>query len=471
MAAIDLARWQFAITTVYHFLFVPLSIGLAYLVAFMETVYVVKDDERFKQLAKFWGKLFMLNFAVGVVTGIIQEFQFGMNWSDYSRFVGDIFGGPLAVEALVSFFLESTFIGIWIFGWERLPKKIHLLAIWMVAIGTTISAFWILTANAWMQEPVGFIVQNGHAVMNDFGALLMTKQLWTEFPHVIFGALATGAFFVTGVSSYQLLRKYEVQLFKISLTIGLIVAFFSSLLVAIAGHDQAQHLMVNQPMKMAASEALWDTSGKSAPWTVFASIDTEHQKNSFAFEVPGLLSMLAYNKFEGQVKGIHQLQREYVQKYGPGDYVPPVKTTFWSFRIMVVTGSLMILLGLYGIVKILLDQMERLTIFLKILLWSIPLPFIANSSGWIMTEIGRQPWGVFGFLKTADGVSPTVTAGMIWTSMIGFTVIYGLLAAALIKLFVHFIKKGVPAQTTLNGQEERAEQPSKSAFGSTAEVI
>lgn len=450
MDHLDLARLQFGITTVYHFLFVPLTIGLVYLIAILHTAYVIKNDDSYKRMAQFWGKLFLLNFAVGVVTGILQEFQFGMNWSAYSRYVGAVFGGPLAVEALVSFFLESTFLGVWIFGWDRLPKKAHLASIWLVAVGTTLSALWILTANSFMQEPVGMVIRNGRAEMTDFFALLGSEQLWVEFPHVIFGALATGALFMTGVSAYKLLRKQEVDLFKPSFSIGIIVALVSSILVAVVGHGQAQHLMSAQPMKMAASEALWETTGDSAPWTVFASIDPKEKQNSLEIQVPYALSILAYNKLHGSVKGINELQKEYEAKYGPGDYVPPVRTTFWSFRIMVAAGSLMILLALFGAIAVIRNKLENNRWFLKIMIWAIALPYIANTTGWIMTEVGRQPWIVFGYQKTADGVSPTVSAGLVLTSLIGFTLVYGILAAALVYLYVHFIRKGTDADSTIH---------------------
>ncbi|MFD0960426.1 cytochrome ubiquinol oxidase subunit I [Paenibacillus chungangensis] len=446
MEAVDLARWQFGITTIYHFLFVPLSIGLAYLIAVMQTMYVVKKDDKFKEMAQFWGKIFLLNFAVGIVTGIMQEFQFGMNWADYSRFVGAVFGGPLAVEALVSFFLESTFLGIWIFGWDRLPKKVHLACIWLVAFAATLSALWILSANSFMQEPVGYEIVNGRAEMTDFFALLGNPQLWVEFPHVIFGALSTGALFVTGISAYQILRKRRTDMFKTSFSIGIVVALVSSLLTAFAGHDQAQHLMSSQPMKMAASEALWETSGDSAPWTLIATIDPEKQENGFQIDIPYALSILAYNKLEGKVPGMLELQKEYEQKYGPGDYIPPVRTTFWSFRIMVGAGMLMILLSLIGTVAVLRNKLDNYRRYLKWMTPAIALPFIANTSGWIMTEVGRQPWIVFGLQKTEDGVSPLVTPGMVATSLIGFTVVYGILAAVFIYLVVHTVRKDGSAE-------------------------
>jgi cytochrome bd ubiquinol oxidase subunit I len=451
LEALDLARWQFGITTVYHFLFVPLSIGLVFLISILHTVYVVKNDDNYKRMAQFWGKLFLLNFAVGVVTGIMQEFQFGMNWSDYSRFVGAVFGGPLAVEALVSFFLESTFLGVWIFGWDKLNKKVHLASIWLVAIGTTLSALWILTANSFMQEPVGMEIRNGRAEMTDFFALLGNKQLWVEFPHVIFGALATGAFFMVGISAYKLARKQETEMFKPSFQLGIVVALISSIMVALVGHSQAQHLIESQPMKMAASEGLWETTGDSAPFTVFAWIDPKKKENSAELQIPSVLSILAYNKLHGSVKGMNELNEEYQAKYGPGNYIPPVRTTFWSFRIMVGSGSLMILLALYGTIAMVRNRLLKGTLYLKFMVWAIALPFIANSAGWIMTEVGRQPWVVFGLQKTSDGVSPTVPAGMVLTSLIGFTVIYAILAAVLVYLFVHFIRKGVAAGGDLHG--------------------
>lgn len=447
MEALDLARWQFAITTIYHFLFVPLSIGLAYLIAYMQTMYVVKNDETYKQMAKFWGKLFLLNFAVGVVTGIMQEFQFGMNWADYSRFVGAVFGGPLAVEALVSFFLESTFLGIWIFGWDKLPKRVHLASIWLVAIAATLSALWILSANAFMQEPVGYVINNGRAEMTSFFALLGNKQLWVEFPHVIYAALLTGSLFVTGISAYKMLRKQQIDLFRKSFNIAIVVALASSLLVALSGHSQAQHLMEAQPMKMAASEGLWETTGEHAPWTVFSLIDPEKQENKYELQIPYALSILSYNSLSGSVPGMLELQEQYEQQYGPGNYIPPVRTTFWSFRIMVGAGGLMIILSIIGAVAVARKRLEHWRGYLKLMIPAIFLPFIANTSGWIMTEVGRQPWIVFGLQKTEEGVSPLVSSGMVGTTLIGFTVVYGILAAVFIYLVVHFVKKGPEPET------------------------
>jgi len=447
MDPVMLARIQFASTTIFHFIFVPISIGLAFLIAVMETMYVVKGQDVYKRMAKFWGKLFLINFAVGVVTGILQEFQFGMNWSDYSRFVGDVFGAPLAIEALLAFFLESTFIGLWIFGWDRLSKKVHLLSIWLVSFGTLMSAFWILAANSFMQRPVGFEINNGRAEMNDFFALITNGQLLVEFPHTIFGALATGAFLVAGVSAYKLMKKQDVDFFKKSFNLAIVVGLLTSILVAVFGHQQAQYLVQTQPMKMAAAEGLWETSEDPAPWTVFASIDPEKQENSAEFKIPYLLSFLSYSEFSGEVTGMKELQSQYEQEYGPGDYIPPVRTTFWSFRIMVAAGTAMILLGLYGAWLMLRKKVEQAgKWFLSMMLFGISLPIIANSSGWIMTEIGRQPWTVFGLITTENSISPNVSGGSILFSLIVFTAIYAVLAAVMAYLFVKVIKKGPYAE-------------------------
>ncbi|WP_243292795.1 cytochrome ubiquinol oxidase subunit I [Bacillus sp. FJAT-47783] len=442
MSELFLARLQFGSTTIFHFLFVPMSIGLVFMVALMETLYVIKNEDVYKKMAKFWGHLFLINFAVGVVTGIIQEFQFGMNWSEYSRFVGDVFGAPLAIEALLAFFMESTFIGLWIFGWDRLSKKVHLLCIWLVSIGTMLSAFWILAANSFMQEPVGLVIRNGRAEMNDFFALMTNPQLLVEFPHTIFGALATGAFFIGGVSAYKLLKKQEVAIFTKSFNMAMVVALISGLGIAFSGHAQAQHLMESQPMKMAASEALWEDSDDPAPWTVFANIDVEKQENSFELSVPYALSYLAYEEFSGKVPGMLTLQKEYEEKYGPGNYIPPVKTTFWSFRIMVGAGMVMILAAALGLWWNFRERLMEKSLFLKTMVALISFPFLANTAGWIMTEIGRQPWTVFGYMTTSASVSPNVSAESLLFSFIAFTTIYLILAIVLVFLFVREIKKG-----------------------------
>ncbi len=446
MDALSLARTQFAVTTIFHFLFVPLTIGLALVVAIMETVYVRTKNPQYKKMVQYWGRLFLINFAVGVVTGIIQEFQFGMNWSNYSRFVGDVFGAPLAVEALLAFFLESTFIGIWIFGWDRLRPSVHALAMWLVAIGTSISAFWILTANSFMQEPTGYSIVHGRAEMTNFFALLGNPQVWVEFPHAIYASFTTAAFFVAGISAYFLLRKKHIEIFRSSLKIAVVLGAVASILLAVNGDAQAKHLVVAQPMKMAAAEAVWHTTTGPAAWNIIAGIDQSGGRNTFAIQIPRVLSLLdGTNHFTG----IDELQAQEVQKYGPGNYIPPVATTFWSFRVMVLTGGILILLALYGVYLLARRHaFEGRTRYLKLLPWAMALPYIANTSGWIMTEIGRQPWVVYGLQSTAQGVSNTVPAGDVATTLIGFTLIFVIIAAAEVYLMVKYAKAGPDAEPT-----------------------
>ncbi len=440
MDAVTLARWQFGITTVYHFFFVPLTLGLVILVATMQSMYYRTNDEIYNKMTKFWGKLFVINFAMGVATGIVQEFQFGMNWSEYSRFVGDIFGAPLAMEALMAFFLESVFLGLWLFGEEKLSKGVHLLAIWLVAFGSTMSAFWILVANSFMQQPVGYVLRNGRAEMTDFFALVTNPHVFLQFPHVIFSGLTTGAFFVLAISSYHLLKGGDnVELFRRSFRIGIVAAVIGTLAVGLFGDAQGKHLIVAQPMKMAAAEALWETEDP-ADLALFAIINEAEQRNSLEVEVPYLLSFMSYNKFSGQVKGLKQLQAEYEKQYGPGNYIPPVTISFWTFRTMVGIGTLLIGLALLGAFLEWRGRLEQTPLYLKGMVGSFILPYVANSSGWLLTELGRQPWIVFGLQRTSEAVSPNVTPAMLLTSLIGFTVLYGALMVADVYLLVKFAR-------------------------------
>jgi len=446
MEALALARWQFAITTVYHFFFVPLTIGLGIVVALMETLYVVRGDEVYKRMTKFWGKLFVINFAMGVVTGIVMEFQFGMNWSEYSRFVGDIFGVPLAIEALLAFFLESTFLGIWIFGWDRLPKGLHAAAIWLVAIGSVFSAFWILVANSFMQEPVGYVLSNGRAEMADFGALVTSPHVWIQFSHVLFAGVSTAGFFTLGISAYHLWKKSQDQeVFQRSFRVAVVYALVGSVMVGLIGHTQGQYVHEVQPMKLAAAEALWQTE-QPASFSIFTLGDLSGKKEIFSIRIPGVLSLLTCNNLTCQVKGINELQAEFVQKYGPGDYVPFLPFTYWSFRGMVGAGLLMILLAGIGLYLVLAEKTGHHPRFLKLLLWAIPLPYLANSSGWLLAETGRQPWVVYGLMKTADGVSQVVSPGTVLFSMFAFTVVYGVLMAVDVYLLAKYARKGVAGE-------------------------
>lgn len=449
MDQLGLARLQFGVTTVYHFLFVPLTIGLAFLIAIMETIYVRTGKEEYRPLIQFWGRLFLINFAVGVVTGLLQEFQFGMDWANYSRFVGDIFGAPLAVEALLAFFMESTFIGVWNFGWDRLSKKVHLLAIWLVAIGTMTSGFWILTANSFMQEPVGYQMVHGTAQMVSFGALLTNPQLWVEFPHTILASYLTASFFVLAISSYQLLRHHYPELFKFSFRLASIVGLISAVLVIVVGDLQATHLETSQPMKLAAAEALWNTTSQHAPWSVFAIVDGKTQKDYAQIQIPDMLSILAYKRLSGAVQGIHQVQAEYVKKYGPGNYVPPVAPVYYAFRLMIFAGTAMLALVAYAVYLLKKARFSEKRWFLRLLEWSLILPYLANSAGWIMTEVGRQPWVVYGLLSTAHGVSSpqSVSAADIALSLSAFALVYGSMAVAAIYLFRKYTFMGLDPTT------------------------
>ena len=383
MDALALARLQFAVTTVYHFFFVPLTLGLGLIVAGMETAYVRTRNPTYKRMTLFWGRLFLINFAMGVVTGIVQEFQFGLNWSSYSRFMGDIFGAPLAIEALLAFFLESTFLGVWIFGWDRLSPKAHAASIWLAAIGANISAFWILVANSFMQEPVGYVLRNGRAEMTDFVALITNPHVLAQYPHVIFSGLSTAAFFVLGVSAYRILRKGPEQDFFVqSLKIAVVVGAVASILVVGVGHTQAQHAVATQPMKMAAAEALWNSEDPAA-LSLFTIGDERGRRDVFTIRIGAMLSLLSYGNTVGEVQGINDLQKAYERKYGPGDYVPPVAISYWSFRIMVGAGFAMLALAL---VATYLSRTGRPlpTRLYQLLVLGIALPYLANTTGWLL---------------------------------------------------------------------------------------
>lgn len=437
MDAVILARLQFAITTVYHFFFVPLTLGLSVLIAIMETIYVRTGNEAWKRAVKFWGKLFLINFAMGVATGIVQEFQFGMNWSEYSRFMGDIFGAPLAIEALLAFYIESTFLGVWIFGWDKLSPKTHALMAWLVAIGSNLSALWILIANSFMQEPVGYVLRNGRAEMSDFLALVTNPHVFYQWGHVFTGAITAAGFFVAGISAWHLLRKSDNgDIFLRSFRLAATYALIGTVLVTIVGHAQAQHMVKVQPMKMAAAEALWESENPASMSLITIGNEAE-RRDVFAVKVPRLLSFLAYNRFSGEVKGIKNLQQEYEQTYGPGNYVPPVAISYWTFRLMIGAGTLMLLLGLWAQWAVMKNRVAASPLLLKLMVWGIGLPFFAISTGWIFTEIARQPWIVFGLQKTVDGVSPTVPAGNVLFSLLAFTLLY----AALMVVDVYLLKK------------------------------
>jgi cytochrome d ubiquinol oxidase subunit I len=439
MLPLTLARLQFAITTVYHFFFVPLTLGLSILVAIMETNYVRTGDERWRRMTKFWGKLFLINFAMGVVTGIVQEFQFGMNWSEYSRYVGDIFGAPLAIEALLAFFLESTFLGVWIFGWDRLSKRLHAGVMWLVAIGSNLSALWILIANSWMQNPVGYTIVNGRAVMTDFGALVTNPHVWLQWPHVFFSGLATAGFFVLGIAAYRLWRRdRDSEAFQKSFRLAAVVAIIGAVMVGLIGHQQAQYMVRTQPMKMAAAEALYN-SEDPAGLSLLTITKPGSQDLLVDIRIPRMLSLLSYNRLSGEVQGINQLQAQYEAQYGAGNFVPIVPITYWSFRVMVGAGVLMIGLAAWALI---LALRKRFTpgIFLRWLPLAIALPYLANSAGWLLTELGRQPWIVVGLMKTEQGVSVAVSSTEVALSFVTYTLVYAALIVANVYLLAKYAK-------------------------------
>ena len=465
MEALELARWQFAITTIYHFFFVPVSIGMAAFVAGCQTAHYRTGKAVYDRMARFWGKLFLVVFALGVVTGIVQEFQFGMNWSTYSRYVGDIFGAPLAMEGLLAFFIESTFLGLWIFGRDRMSPRLHLACIWMVAFGTLVSAYFILAANSWMQHPVGYEIDaaTGKAQLTSIWAVLTNSTVLLAFPHTIFAAWATAGMVIVGVSAWHLRRdNADVAVFRPSIKTALAVVLVGMLLTSLSGHFQADLIMEQQPMKMAAAEALFETQD-NAPLSLFATGDLtpNPERTNVDVEVPGLLSLIAKRSTSGVIEGINNLNAEYRARYGPGEYAPIVGLTYWSFRAMIATGVILIGLCAFALWRLRGDALQRHPKLLWLLLPAVSLPFIGNTAGWIFTEMGRQPWIVQGLLKTSDAVSPTVNATSVVLSMLGFTVLYGVLAVIGLRLFGRTVRKGPDPGSDGGGDggEKRAPVP------------
>ncbi len=443
MSALDLARWQFGIVTVYHFLFVPLTIGLVFVVAGYHTAWYRTRKPEYLQITRFLGKLFLINFAIGVVTGIVQEFQFGMNWSAYSRFVGDVFGAPLAMEGLLAFFLESTFLGLWIFGWDRLPKKVHLATIWITGFGTLLSAFFILAANSWMQHPVGFRIDvaRHRAELTSIWAVLGNSTLWVTFPHVIFGAFVTAGIFVLAVSAWQLSRHRDVVVFRPVAKVALVVTLVASVGTAISGDVQGKIMTSQQPMKMAAAEALYN-SAKPASFSLFTLGSLNGSKEVFSIRIPGLLSFLATGSFDGKVDGINQVQAQEVARFGAGDYRPNIPITYWSFRLMIGFGLLAALVAVIGLWQMRRRRVPASRWFYRLAMVAVVTPFLANTMGWLFTEIGRQPWVVYGVMQTSDAVSST-GVGTVLTSLIAFTLLYGVLAVINIRLMLRTIRRGL----------------------------
>jgi cytochrome d ubiquinol oxidase subunit I len=429
VTTVDLARIQFATTSLYHFLFVPLTLGLAPLVAVMQTIWYRSGDAAWLRLTRFFGTLMLINFAIGVATGLVQEFQFGMNWSVYSEFVGDVFGAPLAIEGLAAFFLESTFLGLWIFGWDRLSRGVHLAAIWLFALGSWLSALFIIVANSWMQRPVGSTVTNGRAELTDIWELLTNRFAIYAFVHVILVGLTTAAMVIFGVACWHLLRGRNAGLFRPAAKLALIVAVPVSAVNLLLGSHLGIVVTDYQPMKIAATEALWDTE-QPASFSVFqiGGFSVDDQTPSFDIEIPKLLSFLATGSLDGKVEGMNELQRQSELEYGPGDYIPPVRTTYWSMRIMAYLGTLVFLVAAVGALLLWRRRLETARWFLWIGVVSIAFPYLAALAGWVLSEVGRQPWIVQGLLRTADANSPSVSTATIALSLGIFALLYGVLA-------------------------------------------
>ena len=447
MDIVTLSRLQFALTTIYHWLFVPLTLGLGWFVAFFQTRYYQTKDETWHKMTKFWGKLFLINFAIGVVTGIVQEFQFGMNWSEYSRYVGDIFGAPLAVEALMAFFLESTFLGIWIFGEGRVSEKVHLASIWLVAIGSNLSALWILLANGFMQAPPpnSYVYNevNGRLELVNFFALIGNPKGWIFFWHTISDGVAMAAFLILAVSAYHIARKQNTEFFKRSFSIASVAGLIAGVLIFLGGHTMGQYMAEVQPMKLAAVEAVWETE-QPASFSLLTIGDLSGKQEIWSIRIPYAMSFLACNNFTCEVKGVNELQATYEQQYGPGDYIPLMVVTYWTFRIMMAFGLLMIAITAFFVWADMRGNIANAK-WMKWVPWMLILPYLANASGWILTEMGRQPWIVYGLLKVQDAVSPNLTQVDLLISLIGYTAVYGSLAVAMVYLMKKYAIAGPDA--------------------------
>jgi cytochrome bd ubiquinol oxidase subunit I len=452
----DLARWQFATTSIYHFLFVPVTIGLAFLVAILQTAWHRNGNPEYRRVTRFFGTLLLINIAVGVVTGIVQEFEFGMNWSSYSRFVGDVFGGPLAMEGLAAFFLESTFLGLWLFGWDRLPKRVHLACIWLVAIGAMLSAAFIMAANSWMQHPVGYVLNSsGQPVLNDIGALFTNPTFTWSYVHVLLASLITGALVMLSVSAWHLRKERAVEAFRHTASVSLAVLIPTILLTMFVGSELGVVETRYQPMKIAAAEGQWNTCQPCSFSLFQIGGGNNDQTPSQIIEIPHLLSLLATNSWNGKVVGLNQLQAQYVKQYGPGNYVPDVFIQYWSMRIMAYLASLVVLLALWGGWLMHRGSLVRSKWFLRLSVWAVVTPFLMNTAGWMLTENGRQPWIVQGLMKTAAANSPSVTSTDIWISLIVFVLIYLALGAADLWLMLRYSRK------ELGQEDEHAGEPSE----------
>ena len=425
---VDLARAQFALTSIYHFLFVPLTLGLAPLVATMQTLWHRTNNDAWLRLTRFFGTLLLINFAIGVATGLVQEFQFGMSWAAYSDFVGGVFGAPLAIEGLAAFMLEATFLGLWIFGWDRLSPRVHLATIWIAAAATWLSAYLILVANSWMQHPVGYEIVDGKAQLTSLGALLSNGFALTAWLHTILAGLIFGSIAMLGISCWHFLRGRNVELFRRAAMLALIVAVPATLIQLSVGNRFGAAVTSAQGMKIAASEAQWDTC-KPCGFSVFqiGGFTKEDPDPSFAITIPKLLSWMATGSFDGEVQGLNQIQAQEEKQFGPGNYMPPVRLMYWAMRTMAMLGVAMFLVAAVGAWLYRKRRLEKARWFHWIAIVAIAFPYIAATAGWILTEVGRQPWIVQDLLKTTDAISPNLSTATVATSLSVFALLYAAL--------------------------------------------
>jgi len=462
MDKLDLARWQFAATSINHFFFVPVTIGLAFLTALLQTAWYRTTKPEYLRLTRFFGVLLVINVAVGVVTGLVQEFQFGMNWSAYSRLVGNIFGVPLAMEGLIAFFLESTFLGLWIFGWDKLPRGVHLATIWCVGAGTILSAMTILMAKSWMQHPVGYTMVRGKPQLNDIWAVMTNPVFLWGFTHVILDSIVTGCVVMLAVSAWQLRKggaSKEIFGRSARLSIGLLVPVLA--LDMFIGSELGVIEARYQPMKIAAAEAQWQTC-QPCSFSLFqiGGGNNDHTPTQI-IEVPHVLSILATNSWNGRVVGLTPLQNQYSAKYGPGNYVPNVFIQYWAMRGMAYVASLALLVGLWGLWLMRRKQVPTSRAFLWCATWMVIAPFLMNTAGWLLTESGRQPWAVQGIMLTKNGVSPSVTATDLWISVVGFGLIYTAIAVLDAVLMVRYGRRELTPAPALAAEDREAGEPAR----------
>jgi cytochrome d ubiquinol oxidase subunit I len=443
MSSVDLSRLQFATTTIYHFLFVPLTIGLAFLVALLHTTWFRRRDEAYLRLTRFFGTLLVINIAIGVVTGLVQEFQFGMNWSAYSRFVGGVFGAPLAIEGLAAFFLESTFLGLWIFGWGRLPERVHLMTIWMVALGSALSAAFIMAANSWMQHPVGYALQSGKAEMTSIWAVLSNPVFVWAYIHVLLASLVTGTAVMLAVSAWHVRRGSETAIFRKTAAISVVLLLPAIMFNMMVGSHLGVIETTYQPMKVAAMEAQWSNCGPCSFSVIQVGGGRNDETPTKVINIPHLLSLLATDSWNGPVEGLTSLNQQYQQRYGPGNYVPNVFIQYWSMRVMAYLATLVFVIALWGVWLLWRRKLETSKWFLWVAVWAVALPFLMNTAGWLLTENGRQPWIVQGLQLTKAGVSPSISTTDVWLSLGVFVLLYAVLAVVDWTLMVRYSRKSL----------------------------